>query len=356
MKQAHLLSMVLLMASSSTLAQDCSVIDSDTDRLRCYDTRFPRPTPAATAPATPAVAAATPASPGSPPPPAETAGQLPLFFKNVKLANETAPSGALRSEPANFSYAKLNGNEYSVVQAALIWEPSVSWFPDGSYLSDYGWGPYLSYTVNRNSLPTKRSDSRQGSIGLYGTVFSIKGDKQEGQLLAPIDFGMAARLDISQRRNRVDGTESSVYTADGYFVSRRLFHGIPNTDKLAWFVSPRIGLQWDDRKQVKAGSVAGKTRSAFWQLKGDLYLGAPFERAKLTVLAQRYVDLSASPGLTERYENFSKIGIEYLLYPPRVSNAPLQPSLALERSYGADLINGLPRQGLTQLVFKLKVN
>lgn len=341
---ACLISLVVPLA----YGQPCNVIRSDADRVLCYDGKYPRgrqdPEPVPEP------------KPGVEPPPVKTAIKLPRWLDNFKLANETAPSGALRSEPANFSFAKLNGEEYSIAQAALTWAPSTSWFPDDSYASNYGWAPFFSYSINRNSLSTKRADIRQGAIGLYGTLFRIKAEKEPGQIIAPIAVGMATKLEVSYRRNRVDGTESVIYTLDNWLVSRRLFDGIPYSDNLAWFVSPRVGLQVDDRRSVKLGSPKGETRAMFGQLKIDLFPGAISDQMKVSLSAQRYRDLSASGTVTKRGETFAKAGVEFLLYPPRLQNVAMQPSLGLERSFGADLLNGLPKQGLTQLVFKLKLN
>lgn len=345
--------LVLLAAFAGAEAQECNTLDNDAERLRCYDVKFPRK------PATAAVAVAPQASasaPGIEPPPAEKATVLPRFLKNFKLANEATPSGALRTDPASFSYAKLNSEEYSTVQAALIWEPAESWFPKDSYLATYGWGPIASYSINRNSLSTKRADSRQGAVGLYGTLFRISAPKEDGALIAPIALGMVTKLEAAYRRNKVDDTESSIYTLDNWFVSKWLFDGIPYTETFAWFVTPRLGLQLDDRKRVKPGSPLGETRAVFGQIKADLFPGMLSDRMKVSLLAQRYVDLSASDGLAKRYETFAKVGVDFILYPPRAPGATLQPSIGLERSYGADLLSGLPKQGLTQLVFKLKVN
>lgn len=343
--KAAVLGLAVLGATCSAWAQECNTIDSDDSRLKCFDAKFPRP--AAVQPG--------PAPAGIAPPPIETARTLPPFLKNVKLANEATPSGTLRTDPASFGFSKLNSEEYSVIQAALVWEPGWSWFPEGGYLAEYGWGPYTSISVNRNTLTTKRADTRQLAVGLFGTLFSIPAHKEPGQLIAPIALAALSKVEAAQRRNKVDGTESMLYTWDNWFTSKWLFGGIPYTDQFAWFVTPRIGLQTEDRRTAKAGNPLGSTKSAFAQLRVDLFPGGISDRMKIGFTAQRYVDLSADAGVTERAETFGKASIEFLLSPPRASNT-ITPSLALERSYGADLINGTPKQGLTQLVFKMKLN
>jgi hypothetical protein len=353
MRQQFLAASFTLLSAATTWGQECNSIEGSADRLICYDAKFPRTvtTPdAIPPPVAPAVI------PTFDPPPVETGTKLPAFMKNFKLANEATPSGSLRSDPASFSYAKLNGEEFSTVQAALIWAPSDSWFPAGSYLADYGWGPIASFSMNRNSLSTKRADVRQGAFGFYGTLFRIHGTKEPGTLIAPIALGVVTKFEAAYRRNKVDDTESVIYTMDNWFVSRSMYDGIPYSSRLAWFITPRFGLQLDDRRHAKAGDPLGERRAIFGQLKADLYPGAISDRMKISLLAQRYVDLSSSNGLTERAETFAKAGVEFLLYPPRLQNAVLQPSIALERSYGADLLNGLTKQGLTQLVLKLKIN
>lgn len=343
--KAAVFSLAMLGATSCAWAQECNTIESDVGRLKCFDAKFPR------AAAMQAVAAPT----GIAPPPAESSVTLPRFLKNVKLANEATPLGTLRTEPASFGYSKLNSEEYSVAQAALVWEPAESWFPARSYFSEYGWGPYASISLNRNTLTTKRADTRQGAVGLFGTLFSISAQKEPDQLIAPIALGVLSKVEAAQRRNKVDGTESVLYTWDNWVTSKWLFGGIPYTERFAWFVSPRIGLQTEDRRHAKAGNPLGTTKSVFGQLRVDLFPGAISDRMKIGLTAQRYVDLSADAGVPERAETFGKASVELLLAPPRASNT-VTPSLALERSYGADLINGTPKQGLTQLVFKLKLN
>ncbi|CAN0477996.1 unnamed protein product, partial [Phaeothamnion confervicola] len=209
--------------ATAAIGQKCNAIRDDAERLRCFDKMFPREAAEAQA-----AAPALPVSgPTVAPPPVVAPFALPDFLRNFKLANEATPAGALRTDPAGFSYAKLNGEEYSVVQAALVWEPGESWFPADSYLSTYGWGPYASYSINRNSLSTKRADVRQGAIGLYGTLFSIKGQKEPGTLIAPISLATLTKLELGYRENKVNGTKSIIYTADNWLVSRWLYDGIP---------------------------------------------------------------------------------------------------------------------------------
>jgi hypothetical protein len=319
-------------------ALECNLIGEDKLRLACYDKAhgkvFLSPTPKA-----------------------EESSKMPTkwesFNKNLKLADESTPKG-IGSDPATISLARRDGEEYSAIKAALIWEPSESIFPVNSWMGRNGWGPGAALSINRNSLAAKRTDSREVAIGLSGIAFEID-ERSSSNARGSLRLGMVTKLSAGYRENRVEGTHSNLYKVENVFSSDYFRWGIQNDTDWAWYFIPRLGLFHEDIRRAKAGSPTGSYSSIYGIAKLEVYPTTLSNRLKLTMTAQRFQDLSASGGLSRRRETFAKAGIEYLLYSP-TSTESVMPSLALERTTGADPLNGASKFGQTQLVFKVKIN
>lgn len=355
-----LLTVLLATIGGSTLAaQQCNRIPDDSQRLTCYDElngKVFAPAPA-TAP-TAVIATSTTGATGhsastvfapTATMPNEAGYSWGKFVKDLRIADESTPKG-MGQDPATFAAASRDGQEYASVKAALIWGMSESPFPKDQWFGSRGWAPWVGLSVNRNTLVAKRTDVREANVGLSGIVFSINGEKPTF-----LELGMATRFSASYRENKVDGTHSNVFRAESILTSDRFRGGLPYTGPGAWFFAPKFGLQREDIQRAKVGAQTGAFTSAYAIAKLEVYPAKWSDRLKMTALAQRVHDLSTDGGFAKRQETFAKLGLEYLLYSPS-SNEPFQPSLALERTTGADPLNGAPKFGQTQLVFKLKVN
>ncbi|TWO67784.1 hypothetical protein FN976_25710 [Caenimonas sedimenti] len=357
-----LTALLATLGSSALAAQQCNRIPDDTQRLACYDELngkvfAPAPAPAAGVPATAVPASNTAATSSSTSigtaaaaTSSEPAGYgWGRFIKDLKIADESTPKG-MGQDPATFAAARRDGQEYASVKAALIWEMSESPFPRDQWFGSRGWGPWVGLSINRNTLVAKRTDTREANVGLSGIVFSINGEKPSF-----LELGMATRISATYRENKVEGTHSNLFRVESILTSDRFRGGLPYTGPGAWFFAPKFGWQREDIQRAKAGAPSGEYTSAYAIAKLEVYPAKWSERLRMTAMAQRAHDLSTDGGLAKRRETFAKLGLEYLLYSPS-STDPVQPSLALERTTGADLLNGAPKFGQTQLVFKLKVN
>jgi hypothetical protein len=334
---------------ASAAAQDCRAIPDRDLRLACYDkengTSFPA-TPAP-APASTPVAASAPASGG-----ASTREGWKQFISEVRLADESTPKG-LGSDPASLSFAKRDGEEFSVIKAALIWEKANSIFPNGTYLATYGWGPIASFSVNRNSLSTKKADSRQADAGLRGTLFKFAQLDAKGN-----NFVYAAadtKVTFGYRENKVDGTQSNLFVADNVLVTDYLLWGLPYQSPFAIQVLPRFGFVREDVRKAKAGVPTGNFNSVYGGIKVEAFPAVLSDRLRFSMTAQRFVDVDVDGANVKRHENYGKVAVDYFFYSP-LENPVVKPSIGLERAIGADLLNGAPRFGQTQLMLRLRIN
>jgi hypothetical protein len=326
--------LLLSFFTSHAIALDCKTVADDVLRLACYDRAngkdFSQPAPVAQAPAI-------------------STSRWGSFVRDLKLADESTPRG-LGSDPATFSAARRDGEEYTAVKAALVWESTLSIFPVDSWLGRNGWGPSAAVSVNRNTLVSKLTDNREASVGLSGIVFEF-----EDKATSKMHLGMYSRLSAGYRENKVQGTHSTLFKLENAFTSDYFRGGIPFETPWAVYFVPRLGLLYEDIHAATSGAPTGEYTSMYGVAKLEIYPTTLSDRLKFTATAQRFNDLSAQGGLTKRRETFAKVGIEYLLYSP-TSLEPVQPSLALERTTGADPLNGALKFGQTQIVFKLRIN
>lgn len=316
MKLASIL--LYVAAIGNAVAQDCTSIPDDILRLNCYDKHS-----------------------GFQPPPAPP--PQPSISKTLKLADEMTPKG-IGSDPASASLARKDGEEFSVIKAAVTWQPDFSLF-DNTLLGKYGWGPYLTYALYRNTLVGKVADTRNLSTGFTGTILNI--DK--------VGFAFFSKFGYTYREDDIEPSRTDVFVWDNTLVADWLRCGIPTEGNVACYVFPRAGLIYEDKRRAKAGTPTGERSGAFVNIKGELYPGLLTDRLKFGGTWQRFEDNSASDGLDRRGETYKKIFVEYIFYSP-LDDPAVKPSMALERSTGADPLNGIPRAGLTQFTVRLKIN
>lgn len=328
-------------AAIAASAQECRTIENKELRLACYDQANGTAFPAATTPQ------AAPAS-------ANNDSGFKQFLSELRLADESTPKG-LGSDPATISWARRDGEDFSTIKAALIWESTYSPFPNESYLARMGWGPVVSLSVNRNSLSTKKADARQANVGLQGTAFAWRANQLDARGNRWLYAALHSKLTAGYRENKVDATESNLFTADNVLVTDYLRYGLPYQSPFAVLVLPRFGLVHEDVRRAKAGVPTGNFNSVYGILKVEAFPALISDRLRVSLTAQRFVDFDVDGGNTKRRETYGKAAIDYLLYSP-FESPTVKPSFGLERTIGADPLNASPRFGQTQFVIRLKIN
>jgi hypothetical protein len=194
-------------------------------------------------------------------------------------------------------------------------------------------------------LDSKSVDTRNASVGLTGTILNIERAK----------FAFYSKFGYAYREDDIERTRSDIVTWDNALVSDVLRSGEPYSGKTAWYLTPRFGLVYED-KRPPAGTPGGSSESAFVSFKYELYPGRISDRWRIAASGQRFRDLSVDTGLAKRGETFWKASLDYLLFSPTKTDETIFPSIALERTVGADPLNGISRAGNTQLMFRLKIN
>lgn len=324
----RIFAMTCALLSTYAFAQSCDKIQDNQLRLACYDRASGFVREANPKPEAPAIAAFT----------------SPRWYRRLYLRDDANPNKGIGSAPATFSLVRSNGEDASLVKFGIAWFPEMSPFP--GVLGDYGWGPFLSVSMNRNTLTAKRTDFRTFGAGLSGTVFDI--DKSR--------FALWSSLRLMYQEDNKLATQSNVVQFDNYVVSDYLRRGIPyHPEQTAIFIAPRFGLALEDKNKVKTGENPGFTQAAYVSVRGDFYPGILSERIRISGLAQRFVDYSVPSGATKRRDNYFTASLDYVLQIPE-PNSWVMPSIGIERSVGADPLTGTPRGNQTMLTLRLQLN
>lgn len=271
------------------------------------------------------------------------------FLETVRVVDEVSLSGlvpfpvsGVGSDPAAISIRRSEGEDHSVVKAAVTWHAKYSPFGD-SLLGIYGWGPVAGYAIDRNSVSSEPTDVRNATAGLAGSVF----DYTE----AP--FGIASLLAFTYRTERQENSRSNLLVSDNALVATWLYYGAPYTKgQNGYFVIPRFGLVAEDVRRAPDGGATGNRVSAFAGFKLEFFPGKVSEKTKLSLAGRRYVDTSADEPLEKRGQTYWKLAADYTLF----GSDDIKTSIGLDRSIGADLLNGGKDVGLTQLTFKLQIH
>jgi hypothetical protein len=307
--------------SFGAAGQDCKLIADSALRLNCWDMK------AGYVP--PAIAPDEPAKPTT-------------FSQDFHVANEITAKGG-GSDPASISLSRKDGESFSTIKAALIWEPAVATRVGTDPGS--GWGPSVALSINKQTLKSKPIDIRSASFGMYGTPFTSK------------EYGISL-LTKASYTYREDGTSparSDLLMIDNVIVADALLNGIPNKSPFSWFIYPRFGAVYEDVSRAKTGDPTGSRDSVYMGIRAEAYPRLLSDRIRLLGLGQRFVDTTVNGGLGKQRATYWKFDFDYALSAPGDTSGVV-PSIGFERTTGADPLNGIPRAGITQLMLRLKIN
>jgi hypothetical protein len=321
---------LLTMATASCLygtasgQESCRLIADDQARLACYDKANNAPA------ASTAVDTSTPSSSAK-----EVTSEKPAVLKHFVVRDQGTWNN-VGSDPAVFSVSRNKGQDASLIKAAVIWT--------GNAFNDYGWQPFASAAINRNTLKSSATDVHSANIGITGSVF----DFTRG-------FAIWSTFNGSAREDIKKDTASNVITFDNYVVIPFLVK--PSlADSSSFSLFPRVGLQYEDQYRVAAGSQSGTYRGTFWGARGTFSPAHLEGRVQFQAVYQRYHDISVSSDHQQRNNGYTKLTIDYYLYDPSDETIWFKPAIGLVREVGSDPLTASLRNNLTSLAFKIKLN
>lgn len=257
---------------------------------------------------------------------------------SFSLTAVPAPDSQPWRGPAKFAATHADGQATTIAaQAALNYTTSAwAWGQNSVWQAHFS--PYLA----RNTALSKKQDNHGLSANIAGSI----GDLTEQT------FGLLAQVGLAGRRDRVLNNTAYTITADFSPVSVK--YPIGGSGKPAgsgYFFVPTIGIYSDRIVQIDGGLGKGTVQGIRAQLDVHWY-------AAKTILVkasgQLQHDTSASVDRVKENRRLYTAGVSYLFYDERAAKSGTwRPSISLERVYGADLLQGLEKQGFTQLAFKL---
>jgi len=314
----------LLCSSGESFAQtSCRSITDDQTRLACYDKVNGTPTGNNAAEVSTVPAA-----------PAQKSGE-PSWLKHFAVRDQGTWNN-IGTDPATVSVSRNKGQDASLIKAAVIWT--------GNTFNDYGWQPFASAAVNRNTLKSSATDVHSANAGITGSVF----DFSQG-------FAVWSTLSGSAREDIKKDTASNTATFDNYLAIPAFVHPA-ETGGSAFSLFPRVGLQYEDQYRVAPGSHTGTYKGSFWGGRGVFTPGQLGGRLQFQAVYQHYHDFSVSSDVEQRTNSYTKLSVDYDLYDPTDETSWFKPVIGLSREVGSDPLVGSLRNNITSLALKLKVN
>ena len=297
-------------------ALDCMKIQDDVARLGCYDKKngFSRSEKVVERP--------------------EAVGGVKELFRDFSVRDEGTYQ-KLGKNPASIQQNRVKGEDASSIKAAVIWK--------GPALTDSGLQPFASYSINRNTLASARTDLRTSMLGLTATL---------GDYLAD-GYGFWPMLRLSDRQDKKDLMKSSLAVLDTVFVYKPWVQGIPFES--GYVFAPRVGAAYENVREKKMFAT-GTYKGGFISFEGSYWPTFISDRLEVRAKYQRYTDQTAPTSLAKRLVNYSSLAFDIYLFPPSQKDYWLQPVIGIEREVGNDPLTGKTGLNSTTIGLKLLVN
>ena len=329
----------LLAASVGAHASGCVSIDSDAERLQCYDLALGR---AKVQSATPAASAhSANASTRAPAPAAPVASEEkePGWLSRLKIRDALEGS----KKGAAFTAARELSDTTYRIKAAAIYDAGNSFLPEVAQI--YNWSWKAGAQLSKDSSPTKPIDGRTLKFGA------------SGNLLAGTPLQLTSFIDMQSVTDRVAKTRDLGLRYSGEFRildSPILEDGVPYSSNSARFIVPIVGLHLD---RHRADGERGRLFGGHVGLGVSYYPGGALYRLHLFGDALRARDFSQSGTAVKRSSTFYDFGVEYAFTDPRlVKDKGLISALSLKRTLGSNFLTGEADTAKTVLTLSMRFN
>lgn len=312
-------------------AEDCKTIADDAARLKCYDTAAGR------------IALPSPQT-------SDKAGDAPLRVDGSDKAPWWA-SFQLRSQgtlskpgpdPAILSFARNKGSDSSLIQAAILWKAPV--------LGTTGAQPFLSYSINRDSLTTPKTDVRDAQAGIAYT-FGY-GD---------VSPAITSTLTAGERTDHIQHQSSAIVTLQTAILIPALYKttilSAASKPITPYQIFPLFGFFYQNKQVVPQGSQTGHRDGPYIGVQGSInpgaYIPAIGDRFSINASFQSYWDINAAASVGKATLHYWTVSLAYLL---TNDSSWIKPYLFIERDVGSDPISGSFSVNRTLVGLKASIN
>ena len=261
-----------------------------------------------------------------------------IALADLSLTAAPAPDSQPWRAPAKISAIHADGQSTAYALQAAVNYTTPAWSWGRSSVWQGAFSPFLS----KNTVLSKKQDNQ----GLAANLFGAVGDLTEQT------FGLLAQAGIAARRDRVKDDTAYTLTAELSPVSVKYrLGGTGRPAGSGYFFLPTVGVYSDTIARIDGDVGKGTVQGVRAQLEALWY---PAKSILARAAVQLQHDTSASRDRIKENRKLYTVGVSYLFYDELTATpGTWRPSIALERVYGADLLQGLEKQGVTQLTFKL---
>lgn len=285
------------------------------------------------------------------------------------LSQEAVPSSKPWDKPANVRWTSADGKTSAAGDAVLSykWQSPFKLISYGAQQDAFSAGVYW----HRNTDRPKEINDRGGKLSYTATIAGGAGEPSGHEVSALVKVGkklIIKRDNAGNELSRGDQkTDTELLFFSGFYQwAIKSLEG-PNTDPIkpsrdqTFFVDYKAGLYSDrgygpktDNGRLSGGQVGF---TLHWLPLG---LDAPSNTfGQFTIIPQLYAgaqvqrDVAQSGDRTKETYKLYTAGISIDFGKFSKTYGGVVPSLSLERTVGADLLDGRSKSGLTQLLFGL---
>jgi hypothetical protein len=318
--------LVLGLAASGAFAADCPRIESDAERLKCYDAASGRVPPQTATPAAPVPDAVTEEKPG-------------WLLQHLKVRDVLSGS----KKGAALSVTRENSDTTYALRAAALLGIGNQFLPESAHLAGWAWD--VGAQIAKSTSPSKPVDGRLLALAARGTLFG------DSPVILNSALGLEAVWDRVERSRDIGLRYASTVVLEEKILER----GVPYSRAgSSHFIFPAFGLHID-RHSDDAGS--GRLFGGHVGLRASYYPGRALWPIHLFADALRAKDFASAGGATKRSSTQYNFGIEYaFIDPTKNERSAVVPTLSLRRTIGSNFLTGEADAAKTVLALTLLVN
>ncbi|MVW64220.1 hypothetical protein GPY61_30260 [Massilia sp. NEAU-DD11] len=318
---------LVLLISTSALAEDCTSIKDDAKRLECWDA-------AAAARVTPTIRDMKSWPFGS------NTGAPPAPETNTNLhIRDTLGAPYEEAKALSLSLTTSGGDRPLKTSAAFIYELGNDMLPEEARKG--GWSTWAGAQWVKDSSSSKPVDGRVARLAAQGIVGS-----------GHIGFVSLDAVQDNVAKTLTVGIRPEITPVFGFTED-----GTPYSRNSAYSAYVRFGAQVDRvRLSPSQQRVQGNAAGLNLKLNLNYYPGHQVAPLRLFLDSVRAHDFYAGSDLTKRDSTFYDFGAEWMFTRPDKKAGAIAPTLSLHRFIGSNFLIGTSPTVKTVLAFGLKIN
>lgn len=320
---------LLALISSSAVAQDCTTILDDAQRLVCWDT-------AARARTTPTIRDKNTWPFGS------NTGPAPAPEVNTNLhIREKLSAPYEEAKALSLSVTNTGGHRVLKTSAAFVYKLGSGIFSVED--REAGWSTWIGAQWVKDSNSSKPVDGRLARYAVQGT---IGGGHLAYVALDAVQDNIAKTLTVGVRP---EFTPIFKFTEDE--------DGIPYSRAGSYSAYVTLGAH-ADRVRLSAAQHRAEGNAAGLNVKLNLnyYPGRSVAPLRLFLDSVRARDFYAASNITKRDSTYYDFGAEWMFTRPDKKAGAIAPTLSIHRIIGSNFLIGTSRTVQTAVAFGLKMN